>query len=145
MTTASSEVFFSGTITNTSSSTIFLNGLNLVQNANTTPQTGVFSTDSAPFYNNAPASLAPSGNAGSSYSGQLFGIITSSSFNSSSQFYGTATLNGGATASSMDTLGTPQNFYVSSSALPEPGAWALMVGGAGMIGAGIVARRRRRY
>ena len=139
MTTASSEVFFTGTITNTSSSTIYLNGLNLVQNASTTPASGVFTTDSSPFYNNAPASLAPMGSMGNSYTGQLFGIITSGSFNASSQFNGTATLDGGLTNSSSDTLGTPQNFFVSS-AMPEPGALALLASG---LIAGVPFLRRR--
>ncbi len=124
-TNANSEAYFYGTIANNSTTTTYyLNGLDLRRNAGTTDNS--FTTDSSPFdtYTNSNPTLAP----GASYTGQLFGVQTNSSFNTMSQFYGTATLEGGTNDTALGNLGI-QNFYVSASAMPEPSALALLGSG----------------
>jgi len=124
-----STVNFQGTLTNTGSSTLFLNGIDFTYDASVT---GVL-TDTG-FDANVPFSLA----AGGSYTGNIFGITVSSSV-TSGLFNGTATIQGGADSSATTPLGS-QAFHVAV-VVPETGTFAMTL--VGLIGAGVIVRRRR--
>lgn len=132
-----SEVFYSGTLTNTGSSALFLNGIQFnfdsLGNA-------VLSGDDNVFFNNVPASLAASGNANSSYSGSIFGVNIAGNA-SPGDYTGTVTITGGADSSATSPLAA-QNIQIKVTPAPEAGTlFSLALGFVFLTGAAL--RRRR--
>jgi hypothetical protein len=119
-------VDFFGTITNTSASTIFLNGDALNLN-------GISFTVTDQFFNNAPISLAPGANSGDI---ELFDITASSPLLDPAGFYaGTYCLLGGIDGNAQDVLETSAatfsaNTAPATSPVPEPATLTLLLTGA---------------
>ncbi len=122
------SVNFFGVITNTGTSTVFLNGVNL-----TLSGAGLVGDDT-PFFNNVPASLGPGGSTGAV--AMLSVVIGAGAVPGT--YTGTMTVIGGLTADAQVELGT-QDFQVV--VVPEPATIVLL--GSGLAGAAIARRRRR--
>jgi hypothetical protein len=128
-------VDFPGTLLNTSSDVVFLNGdaINLAGPG--------FLIDDSPFLDNAPLFLTDNGSPDSTYSGLLFTVDTTTEPPGS--YFGSFAITGGATGSSLDTVGS-QIFEIdilpASSGVPEPKVYALAFG-FGLAGAGFLRRR----
>lgn len=122
--TAGDVITFNGTLTNTTSSPVFLNSLNL-----SLPGFDSSNLDPTPFFINTPASLGPSGSTGDV---ALFTVTIPDPF-ASGPYDGTAVLEGGSTSSSQTILGSA-DFTVqvgdASSAVPEPASIVLFSTGA---------------
>jgi hypothetical protein len=69
--TPGSEAFFTGTLTNTGSSPLYLNGIQFNFQG---PASPYLTGDANVFFNNTPVSLAAAGTAGDTYAGQIFGV-----------------------------------------------------------------------
>lgn len=114
--TPGSEVFFSGTLTNTGSSALFLNGIQFnfdsLGNA-------VLSGDDSVFFTNVPPSLAASGNPSASYTGSIFGVNIAGNAPTGT-YTGTVTITGGADSSTNSPLAA-QNIQIRVTPTPEAG------------------------
>lgn len=125
---------FTGTLMNTTSSTVFLNaaGINL---AGFSP----LNEDTGPFFTNAPLFLA--GGASTPTIG-LFAINIPNPF-AAGQYQGTFTVLGGADGNAQNTLGS-SNFTVqvtNGPTVPEPGSEVLFtLGIAGLVGRWFLVR-----
>lgn len=126
-----SSISWSGTLTNTGASDLFINGDQILVNPS-----DPFTIDDTPLL--TPVQLFPL-TAGSSYTGLLF-TLTAPSFILNKNYTGSLTLLGGTDTFTTNPIGT-QNF--SFRAVPEPGATGLLVGVA-LTGAGIMLRRRKK-
>jgi hypothetical protein len=117
---------FSATVTNTGTSTVFLNS----DSSNVdSPAT----LDDSPFFNNWPLSLAP----GVPYTGELF-TVTAPAWGLGSNFYaGSFTLLGGADNGALDSLATV-NFDIQVT--PEPANFLLF--GTGVLTLGVLTGRK---
>jgi len=124
--TPGSTVTFQGVLSNTGSSTLFLNGIDI---GTTDPN-----LPSIDFDPNVPFSLA----AGDSYTGNIFGVVVSPSA-TAGVLNNTAIIQGGADSNATGMLGS-QAFHVAV-VVPETGTLALTL--VGLVGGGIVLRRRR--
>lgn len=130
-------VDFTGTLVNTSSSEVFLNGdsINLTGSD--------FLIDDSPFLNNAPLSLTATGTPDSSYTGLLLTIDTTTE--DPGLYFGSFVVTGGATDLSSDNVGS-QIFGIdilsSAPAVPEPGTYAFLVS-LGLAGTVFLRRRSR--
>jgi hypothetical protein len=126
-TAAGTTIEFTGTLTNTGSSEVFLNGDFSVL---------LFSSlklDDLPFFANSPLSLAAGGGL---YSGPFFDVIVDP-VAVPGTYTGSFTIQGGADSSTFNNLAS-QNFQVTVvSAVPEPGTLVLF--GSGLM---MVMRRR---
>jgi hypothetical protein len=114
--TPGSEVYFTGTLTNTGTNPLYLNGIQFDFDSLAAPY---LTGDANVFFNNTPVSLAATGTTGDSYAGQIFGINVDPT-TPSGTYTGSVTLTGGADGNATDILGT-QNFevVVSSAGVPE--------------------------
>lgn len=128
-----STVTFSGTLMNTGSSDVFLNGDGIYL-SNT-----LMSGDDSPFFNNAPLSLS----SGQSYTGALFTVTISPSDVAPDSGTGSFTIIGGADANAQLQLAT-QNFSVHVISAPVPGPGALTTTFLGGIPGVIFILRRQR-
>lgn len=122
---------FSGTLTNSGSSELFLNGYT------TTPIAPDLTLDDTKFFNNVPLSLM----AGDSFSGKLFDINIAPTALPDDYVIGFTVL-GGSDSSAQGDLAT-QSFTVSlpPPAVPEANTATLL--GGGLAGLGLLALRRR--
>lgn len=129
---------FTGTLTNTSSSLVFLNSDSVSFNA---PVAGL-TLDDSPFLTNAPMFLA-AGPIGSSYTGDFFDVMVSPSAVAGT-YQGTFDVLGGGDTGTYDIVGS-QTFFVSvPEAVPEASTTVSMglllaLGGGGLM----IAKRRR--
>ncbi|MES2461745.1 MAG: PEP-CTERM sorting domain-containing protein [Armatimonadota bacterium] len=127
-----STLTYSGTLTNTGSTELFLNN-------NSYSLAGNFLTvDESPFFDNFPVSLL----GGETASGNLFTVLIGAN-ETTGPHTGSFSILGGATEPSQTTLAT-QTFTVNvgrPSAAPEPGSLALLLPVLGT--AGMALRRRR--
>ena len=110
-------VTFSGTLLNNSGAEVFLNGAggDLIYSELT--------LDTTPFFNFTPLSLLD----GESYSGPLFAVAISA-VALTGDYSGTFIIQGGADASTFDTVGTA-DFQVTvseASTVPEPSSFLLL-------------------
>ena len=129
---------FFGTITNNTSSTIYLNldALNL---------SGLSFSTNDQFFNTVPISLDPSGQPGDSSGDiELFDVTVSSPLADPAGLYsGTYTLLGGTDSDGQDVLSTA-NFSVTTTApstVPEPSSIVLLL--SGILTAGVPISRMR--
>jgi hypothetical protein len=127
---------FFGTISNSGSSTVYLNQDSL----NFSASGGDFAVDDLFLTNvSIPIALDPGANSGSV---ELFDIAIASPFpDTYTQYFGTYGLIGGVDGNAQDNLVDPAiAFSVTAvSPAPEPGTWALM--GVALIGLGTFRRR----
>lgn len=109
---AGTTFMFAGSLTNTGNSILYLNGDNItLLGIGLTP-------DDTPFLTNAPLFLAPSGMAGSSYSGPFFSVAADTATNNGS-YIGTIDILGGADANAQNVLDM-QEFTVNVGPAPVP-------------------------
>jgi hypothetical protein len=112
---------FTGTLENTGSSVVFLNG-----DLFSVPDFPLLTIDDSPFFNDAPLFLNPNGD---SYSGAFFNILVDPS-TPTGPYTGSFTIQGGADSNTFDDLAT-QNFEVDVGSTspptntPEPGSLSL--------------------
>jgi hypothetical protein len=132
------ELIYTGTLTNTSSNPLYLNGITFNFDNAAVPY---LSGDANVFNANVPLSLAASGSAGDSYSGAIFGVALDPS-TPPGTYTGSVTLTGGADGNANDVLGT-QNFGVATPAGAVPEASSLSMAVIGLLSVGIVRRRTR--
>lgn len=128
--TAGGVLTISGTFTNTSGATEYLNADDY------TISVPGSSVDDSPFYFGA-ASIA----AGQSLTEQLFSLTLPATAAGSYNAY--FSILGGADANALNTLATSNftvNVAAASSVTPEPSTWLLL--GTGVLGLGFVMRRR---
>jgi hypothetical protein len=121
---------FSGTLTNSGTSEIFLNGDNFSLGG-----TGL-TLDDTPFVDGAPFSLA----ANESFSGSLFTVAIDSSAPFPQSGAGTFSIVGGVDDTAQDILASAP-FQIGVTA-PEPGALGLSMAGVAVLGI-LTARRRK--
>ena len=126
------EVIFSGTITNTSGSTVFLN--NEDQTYTPASQGDPFTNDSTVFFTNVPGTL----NAGESYTGAIFGLTIGSGFDAG-LYTGTSRVLGGSDEFASSVVGS-KSFSVF--VVPEPSSYALAATGAVCVGSMWWRRRK---
>jgi hypothetical protein len=109
-------VAFSGTVTNTGATTVFLNGDSF---------SFALPLDDNPFLLNFPLSLAPS----ASFTGTVF-QVTIPLLTSAGLYSGVFNILGGDSAAASEVLAS-KNFgvQVQSAAVPEPTPWALTLAG----------------
>ncbi len=134
---AGSTLHFTGLLTNTGTTSVFLNGEFPTFNA---PPQGL-SFDTTPFDSGAPTSLAP----GTSYSGGFFDVSITAPV-APGTYLGNLTITGGADGSASDTVASsPFSVTVQSpAAAPEPAPLAgLGLAALGVGGLLLRARRRR--
>jgi len=130
---------FSGTLTNPTASTVFLNGDSLTFNG---PANGL-TLDDSPFLTNAPASLGASGGGSDTYTGGLFDVTASQSA-APGTYSGTFEVLGGADGNAQGVLAS-QDFSVTVQSSPVPEASSsLSLGLLLALGLGGVAVARRR-
>jgi hypothetical protein len=110
------DVSFSGVLTNTGGSDLFLNG-----DVSILPFAGLILDDSA-FFSNAPLFLSPGG----SYSGPFFDVLISDV--TPGPYAGSFTIQGGDDGNSFDDLAS-QDFRISVPAVPEPRYEAALLAG----------------
>jgi len=128
---------FSGSLTNTGTSALFLNGLNLQLNA----PGGAFTLDEFAFFVNVPQQLAGGQTTGTV---PLF-TVTLGSGALPGTYSGSITILGGLTDAAFDEL-TTQFFEVTvqSAADPVPEPATIILLGTGLAGVLVSARSRRR-
>ncbi len=126
-----STVTFSGMLTNTGGSELFLNADVF------TLSSGKLTLDDSKFFANAPASLS----SGASWSGELFDVTLDPTLPLGNLYNGTFTLQGGADGVTFNSVGSA-NFRINASTVPAPAS--LLVALLGAVPAfGLLARRRR--
>lgn len=129
-----------GTLTNLTTTEIFLNSFTV----NFFPGSLLPVVDGTPFVTSVPLSLTGAG-AGSSYTGDIFGLFIDPAAAPGTIYAGRFELFGGADGSSSDLIGFQDFFFTVSApaaAIPEPGTWLLLSISALLVGA--VAWKRRR-
>jgi hypothetical protein len=136
--TPGSEVYFTGTLTNTGANPLYLNGIQFNFNSLAAPY---LTGDPNVFFNNAPVSLAATGTAGDSYAGPIFGVNLDPT-TPSDTYTGSVTLTGGADGNATDILAT-QNFGVVVSAAAPESSSLLSAGVTLGAGALLLYRRKR--
>ena len=112
-------VEFTGTLTNTGSTDVFLNG----DSAGGLPP--ILTLDDSPFFGNAPLFLTGTGGF---YSGPFFDVMVVPAALPGIYSGGSFTIQGGADSNTFDGLAS-QNFQVtvtSPSSIPEPGSFVLV-------------------
>lgn len=130
---------FTGTLQNTGSSDVFLNG-----DLSVLPSFPLLTLDDSPFFNNAPIFLDPAGDpsGGDTYSGPFFNILVDPS-TPTGPYTGSFTVQGGGDSNTFDDLAT-QNFEVDVSpgptGIPEPRTLITLTVGL----AGLAVRLRRK-
>ncbi len=116
---------YTATISNLSSSVVYINDISI----NIDQASAGFATPNFTPFNNVPLTLSAFGTAGSSYSGQVFGINLAA--NANAAFSGNAQLIGGASSTEFNPITTLQQFAgFPTATTPEPGTLALMACGA---------------
>ncbi len=128
------EVIFSGTITNTSGSAVFLN--NEDQTWSPASQGDPFTDDPGVFFGNVPGILNP----GEFYTGAIFGLIISPGYNAGI-YTGTSRILGGSDEFGTSVVGS-KSFSVF--VVPEPSTYVMIASGAVVFVAMNSKRRRRR-
>ena len=112
----STTLDFTGTLSNSTSAVVFLNGdVNFLDQS--------LALDDSPFFASAPLSLA----AGGSYSGPFFDVTVNPATPPGS-YTGTFTIQGGADNNAFDNLATT-NFTVNvtGAEVPEPGSFEVLL------------------
>ena len=125
-------VEFTGNLTNTGSTVVFLNG----DAAGALPL--ILTLNDSPFFADAPLFLAANGG---SYSGPFFDVTVDPAA-LPSIYGGSFTIQGGADSSTFDNLAT-QDFQVTVTATPEPTSFMLMATAWTWTGIIAVCRRRK--
>jgi len=138
---------FTGTLQNTGSSDVFLNG-----DLSVLPSFPLLTIDDSPFFNNAPLFLDPAGDpsGGDSYSGPFFNIVVDPS-TPTGPYTGSFTVQGGGDSNTFDNLSmqtfevdvgsaSPSNPSPGPTGTPEPGTLITLTGGL----AGLAVRLRRK-
>jgi len=129
-TVASGTVELDGTLTNTGTTDLYLNGDVVILNyANLT-------VDDSVFYLDAPLFLS----AGDSYTGALFDVTANAAAPSGS-YSGTYTIQGGADSDTFDDLATADFTVDVGTTVPEPKSFVLLATGLSMIA--VVLQRLR--
>jgi hypothetical protein len=128
---AGTTVTFDATLTNLTSSTIFLNG------DTATTSSSSLTVDDNPFLNNAPLSLAAGASSGPF---ALFNVLIAPGTLPGTYDFNTFSILGGPTNVDFNTVGSAQ-FNVNVSPVPEPGTIVLLT--SGLLGLGIKFRFRR--
>ena len=119
--TSGDNVSFEGTLTNTGSADLFLNG-----DVSFLPYAELM-VDDSPFFTNVPAFLAP----GDSYAGPLWNVIISPQA-SPGMYFGSFTVQGGSDVNTFNDLGTQDFEVVVPATIPEPACVILF--GTGLLG-----------
>lgn len=141
-TTPGTTLTYSGTLTNTSGNTIYLNGISFlgpfasVDNDPGCVGSSVPCTDETPFLTYVPFSLSASG-PDSTYTGALFNLVvpTTSSLGTFTAF---VNINGGPGMN--DNVPITSSLAFSTTLTPEPSPWLLMA--TGLAGLAIAHRFR---
>ena len=139
--TPGSTLLFSGTLSNPTASTVFLNG-----DGYTFSAPGL-TLDASPFFNNAPDSLSAVGGGSDTYSGGFFNVFVTPSALPGT-YAGTFSVLGGADGNAQATVAS-ETFFVSvqpnSAPVPETSS-AVSLGvlfGLGTLAIGICRRRKK--
>jgi hypothetical protein len=126
------ELVFSGTLSNPTANTIFLNDMDFVWSP---PAAGNnFTIDPNVFFSNTPGTLDPN----ETYTGPIFGVIIKPTA-ANGVYNGTAEILGGPDPDTFNVVGS-KGFTIA--VVPEPGALALLAG-VGVCGVPFMLRRRR--
>jgi len=125
-------ISFHATLKNNGPTAVYINGASITLNA----PSSHFTLDASKFYQNVPTVLA----ANSSWSGLVFDVLSSGSGALQEFFYGDLTVLGGVGPTQQDDMRELDSVHFAVAVVPEASGFVMF--GAGLLGVGLLIRRR---
>ena len=127
-----STISFHATLKNNGPRAVYINGASITLNA----PSSYFTLDASKFYQNVPTVLA----ANSSWSGLVFDVISSGNSPLEQLFYGDLTVLGGVGQTQQNDMRELDSVNFAVAVVPEASGFVMF--GAGLLGVGLLIRRR---